>query len=298
MDNPVPSSSEPDFLSTARVAVLGLGLMGASLAMDLKGRCAALLGVDPDEQVLGVALESGVVSRASPDPRQILPQADLVILAAPVGQILRLLEDLPGLHPGQAVVLDLGSTKSQIVKAMADLPERFDPLGGHPMCGKESTSITNAEPGLFKGAPFALTALPRSSNRACRLVEQLVLAIGAQPVWLDPHTHDRLTARTSHFPYIAANLLASITPPDASALIGPGFRSTTRVASTPSSVMLDILMTNRSELLSALADFRLELDLFESCLANADWTGLRQLLESGAQRRQGLLEPAGAGAGR
>ncbi len=297
MDRLNLSTSQPDSLSQARVAVLGLGLMGASLAMDLKGHCTALLGVDPDEQVLRLALERGVVEHASPDPRRILPQSDLLILAAPVGAILQLIEELPALHPGPAVVLDLGSTKSQIVQAMAGLPERFDPIGGHPMCGKESTSFANAGPGLFQDAPFALTALPHTSARAYRLVEQLVHALGARPVWLDPHTHDLLTARTSHFPYILANLLASITPPGASTLVGPGFRSTTRVASTPTSVMLDILMTNRSELLSALADFRLELDLFESYLAGGDQAALQQLLESGTNRRQGLLEAAGTGAG-
>ena len=297
MNNPGISGSEPVFLKDTRVAVLGLGLIGASLAMALKGHCSAVLGVDPDEQVLALALERGVVDDASPDPGRILPLSDLVILAAPVGEILHLIEALPGLHPGPAVVLDVGSTKTHIIEAMAGLPERFDPVGGHPMCGKESTSFANAEPGLFTGAPFALTALPRSSPRACGLAEQLVHALGARPVWLDPLTHDRLTARTSHFPYIVANLLASVTPADASTLIGPGFRSTTRVASTPPSVMLDILMTNRSELLSVLADFRLELDMFESCLAGADQAGLRRLLETGAKRRQGLLEAAGTGVG-
>jgi prephenate dehydrogenase len=296
MENLSLSGSEPDFLSSSKVVVLGLGLMGASLAMGLKGRCAVLMGVDPDEQVLGLAIEMGVVDQASSEPRHILPQSDLVILAAPVVEILRLIHDLPALHPGKAVVLDLGSTKSQIVEAMSGLPGRFDPLGGHPMCGKESSSFANAEPGLYKDAPFALSALPRSSARACRLAEQLVHALGARPVWMDPLTHDRIAARTSHFPYIVANLLATITPADACMLIGPGFRSTTRVATTPTTVMLDILMTNRSELLSALADFRLELDLFESYLAASDQESLKQMLESGASRRQGLLEASGSGA--
>jgi prephenate dehydrogenase len=289
MDNPDIPCAEPYFLSTARVAVLGLGLMGASLAMALKGGCKSLLGVDPDQQVLTLALERGIVSMASADPRRILPQSDLVILAAPVGEILNLIETFPSLHPGPAVVIDLGSTKSRIVEAMAGLPDRFDPIGGHPMCGKESNSIVNADPDLYKDAPFALTRLPRSSTRACRLAEELVHKLGARPVWLDPISHDRFTARTSHFPYIVANLLALITPPNASILVGPGFRSTTRVASTPTSVMLDILMTNRFEILSALADFRLELDLIESYMANLDQVSLKELLEMGASRRQGLL---------
>jgi prephenate dehydrogenase len=292
MDNPGFSGSETDLLSKARVAVLGLGLMGGSLAMALKDRCATLMGIDPDEKTLALAKEKGLVDMASPDPSKLLPQSDLVILAAPVRVILRLIEDLPALHPSPAVVIDLGSTKSLIVEAMAALPERFDPLGGHPICGKESTSLANAEPGLYYGAPFALTALPRSSNRARQMARQLVHALGARPVWLDPLTHDRLTARTSHFPYVLANLLASVTPQDASRLVGSGFRSTTRVASTSASVMLDILTTNRMELLSVLSDFRLQLDLFESYLVGENHDGLGKLFGSGADRRERLLEAA------
>jgi prephenate dehydrogenase len=297
-ENTSISSSEPDFLGEARVCILGLGLMGGSLAMALRDRCALLLGVDPDEQVLAQAQERGIVERASSDPGALLPESNLVILAAPVRSILRLIELLPELHPGRAVVFDLGSTKTQIVKAMTNLPERFDPVGGHPMCGKEKTSLANAEPGLFKEAPFALTALPRSSSHARILVEQVVHAVGARQLWMDPLIHDRWTARTSHFSYILANLLATITPPEAWPLVGPGFRSTTRVASTSPEIMMDILLTNRVELLSAIGEFRVELDLLERYLADAEETGLYEILSSGASRRQELLGLADIGAGR
>lgn len=266
--------------------------------MALQGRCAALLGVDPHEETLALALELGIVEQASPNPREILPQADLVILAAPVGAIVQLLADLPQLHPGPAIVMDLGSTKARIMQAMQALPGRFDPLGGHPMCGKENTSLRHAEVGLFQGAPFALTPLERTSTRARALASELVAATGAHPIWLDPATHDQWTARTSHFPYLVACLLASITPPAASPLVGPGFRSTTRVADTSPSVMLDILMTNRDELLAALVDFRHELDRLEGYLARAASADLQQMLVAGGGRRRELLAEAEKGAGR
>jgi prephenate dehydrogenase len=289
--------SQPHQLSQARVAILGLGLMGGSLAMALHGRCAALLGVDPHETTLALALERGIVDQAALDPREILPQADLVILAAPVEAILQLLADLPQLHPGPAVVMDLGSTKARIVEAMQGLPRRFDPLGGHPMCGKEKTSLQNAEAELFQGASFALTPLERSSPWARSMAAQVVSAIGAHPVWLDSATHDHWTARTSHFPYLAACLLASITPISAAPLVGPGFRSTTRVAATSPAVMLDILMTNRDELLAALVDFRSELDRLEAYLSQAAADDLRQMLLAGGERRRELLTEGENGAG-
>lgn len=109
-------------LAKAHVAVIGLGLMGGSLALALRGQCAFLTGYDPDPQVLRLAEQQRVVDLASPELEIILPDADLVVLAAPVLAILDLLKDLDRFHPAPAVVLDLGSTKAQIVAAMANLP--------------------------------------------------------------------------------------------------------------------------------------------------------------------------------
>ena len=291
---------DPDFsphsgeLARTRVAIIGLGLMGGSLALALQGHCAAILGVDPDPETRELALERGIVEQISPDPRQILTQADLVVLAAPVNAILQLLADLPDLHPTSAVVMDLGSTKAHIVDAMQCLPARFDPLGGHPMCGKEKGGLRHSEATLFKSAAFALTPLERTSPGALALAAELVTAVGSHAVWLDPAMHDRWTARTSHFPYLAASLLAGITPVEAAPLAGPGFRSTTRVAATPPAVMLDILMTNRDELLAALRDFRQDLDQMEHSLAQADRAELSQMLERGRMRRSELLREGGA----
>ena len=118
-------------------------------------------------------MQIGAVDEASSDPSLILPKADILILAAPVRSILALVSELPNLHPGPAVVLDVGSTKIQIVEAMERLPDRFDPLGGHPMCGKEALSLANAEASLFEGYPFAIrnpsSAIPGSAiaSAAC-----------------------------------------------------------------------------------------------------------------------------------
>jgi prephenate dehydrogenase len=123
------SPSAPLELAHCRVAVIGLGLMGGSLALALRGQCNSLLGVDVDPEIVALALKRGIVDKASTDLSTILPGADLVVLAAPVLAILNLLKGLPQAHPGRAVVLDLGSTKARILEAMNGLPERFDPIG-------------------------------------------------------------------------------------------------------------------------------------------------------------------------
>lgn len=278
----------PDNLHDCRVAILGLGLMGGSLALSLKGKCAGIYGADPDPGVIDLALRTHVVERGSRRPAEILPGADLVVLAAPVTAILSLLADLPQLHPGNPVVLDLGSTKGRVVSAMAELPTRFDPLGGHPMCGKEKNGLKNASLDLFRGAPFALTQLPRTSPRARRLAEQLVLAVGARPVPVEAETHDRWTAATSHMPYLLACALANATPSEAAPLVGPGFRSATRLAATSPHIMLDILSTNTAPVLEALDLFRQELDLLEGLLKRQDWEPVAKALHRAASRRKDL----------
>jgi len=288
-------SEEPGFLRDCRVAIVGLGLMGGSLALALRGKCAALLGIDPDAETLALADERHVVDRSSAMPEELLPQADLIVLAAPVGAILSLLDILPALHPGSPVVLDLGSTKARVVQMMQALPPRFDAVGGHPMCGKEKASLRHADSQIFIDAPFALTALPRTTRRGRVLAEELVRALGARPLWVEADTHDAWTAATSHLPYLVANALAGATPLESPPLTGPGWRSTTRLADTSAAMMLDVLRTNQGNVLESLARFRNRLDAFEKCLVQGDFAVLQDLLAQGAEHHVQILRQAAPG---
>lgn len=286
-----PDQDEDFFrlIKDLRVAIMGLGLMGGSLAMALRGRVRELLGSDPNQETLDLADKIALCNRISTDPAEILPNADLVILAAPVKAILELLHNLPDNCPGPAIVLDLGSTKTRIVEAMEILPERFDPIGGHPMCGKERSSLVEAESGLYRGASFALTPLPRTSLRARTIIENLVRAVGAHPVWLNAWMHDRWVSATSHAPFLIANALAGVTPPEVAPLVGPGYRSTTRISTTPPSVMLDILSTNRDNVLESLGRFRKQIDLLETLLREENLPALEVALNSAVIRQKQLL---------
>jgi prephenate dehydrogenase len=300
-------TDDPDFLRPMRLAIVGLGLMGGSLALALRGRCAALLGVDPDPAALDLARRMNLADALAPDPAELLPQADAIILAAPVNAILGLLEALPDLHPGPALVLDLGSTKAAIVKAMQRLPERFDPLGGHPMCGKERGGLLQADAALFRGAAFAFTPVTgrvETQNLASvraetqdiaslrgvrRFASALAATVGARPLWLDADTHDCWVAATSHLPYLAANALAGCTPLEAAPLVGSGFRSATRLAPTPPGMMLDVLMTNTQNILAAARRFSEAMRWIETLLEAGDYQALQELLEGGARRQIDLL---------
>lgn len=281
--------SEPDFLSTSRIAIVGLGLMGGSLALALRGRCRELLGCDHDPETLVLADRLNLVDQLSSKPADILPAADVVILATPLNAILKFIADLPGYHPGSAIILDLGSTKAQVVQALEGLPARFDPLGGHPMCGKETAGLDNADAAIYQDAAFAFIAAERTSEKARSFANQLAKAIGSRPLWIDPDTHDQWSAATSHLPYLIAAALSAATPTQSAALVGSGFRSTTRVAATPASIMMDVLSTNRGNILESLKKFRQGLDKLEGQLTRGEFQALHTALDQSAERRRSLV---------
>ncbi|HSQ26605.1 MAG TPA: prephenate dehydrogenase [Anaerolineales bacterium] len=279
---------EPFFLNY-KIAIWGLGLMGGSLALALRGRCSMLLGVDRDPATLELARQMNIVDRCSDDPAQLLPLSDLVILALPVRSILAALGDLPQLHPGAALVLDLGSTKAEIVAAMKKLPARFEPLGGHPMCGKEQSSLFYAEAGLYQGAAFIFTPVESTTQRARQVAQDLATGIGSVPLWLDAHQHDLWVASTSHLPYLAANALAAVTSPEAASLVGSGFRSTTRLSPSSLPMMLDIIMTNQENIMQNLSAYQQQLSLLSTLISAGDEDELGKVLTAGAENYHKLV---------
>lgn len=278
-------------LKETRIAIIGLGLMGASLAQALRGQCAALFGVDADLETVEKAADLGLVQAASVKMEEIVPQADLVIFAAPVRATLGLLRRLSDIPNARAIVLDLCSTKAEIIAAMEALPANFDPIGGHPMCGKETSGLENADPAIYREAPFAIVPLlARTSPAALALTGELVQAIGARPLLLDAATHDAWTAATSHFPYLLTAALVLSTPPDAAPLIGSGFRSTARIAGSSVPMMMDILTTNRANVLAAIARMKEALNGLEAALREPESEQeLAEALSKARERYQALV---------
>jgi prephenate dehydrogenase len=279
--------SQPDFnLAESKIAIIGLGLMGGSLALGLKGKCAALYGCDPHLPTIELALSQKIVDYADSDPANIIPKADLVILSAPVPVILTLLEKLPTYTSNPCIVMDLGSTKKLIVETMSRLPERFDPIGGHPICGKEKLSLANAERTLYYAAPFLLTPLERTTQRAVSAANQIIEALGAKATVLDASEHDRILAATSHLPFLLSSALALSTSDELASFVGPGFKSTSRLAGTSSSMMLGVLQTNRENVLNALRELQNKLAEIESALSEEDFKKLEAILNEAQNKHQ------------
>jgi len=277
-------------LQDSKIAIIGLGLMGGSLALALKGKCAALYGIDSDRATLELALDKKIVHSAGADPGRFLPQADIVILATPVPTIIHFLHKLPSLTDRACIVMDLGSTKSNIVSAMDALPAHFEILGGHPICGKEKLGIENADEHLYEHASFVITPLKRTTSRARNAAEQIILAIGAHLIEMDAEDHDRALSFTSHLPFLVSSALVRSLPSQYSALVGTGFRSTSRLAGTPNSMMLGILQSNRENILSALIVFQQYLLELQTRLASEDFQALEKIFKHSRAAYQSLVE--------
>jgi prephenate dehydrogenase len=263
--------------------------MGGSLALSLKPRCRRLSAYDPDTATLELARRQEIVHVVESDPAKVLSDAELVILACPVPAILDWLGRLPDYTQGPCIVLDIGSSKRTIVAALESLPSNFDPLGGHPICGRERLSLENAERFLYRDAPFVLTPLSRTGERARSAALQIIAALGANPVWLDAGDHDRILAATSHLPYLLSSALAMATPGEAASLIGPGFRSTARLAGTPSSMMLGVMRSNRDNVLSALDRLQEQVAALKIALILGDFNSLQETLDTARAHYQDLV---------
>ena len=288
-------------LNDSTVGIIGLGLMGGSLAMRLKGQCAHLIGFDSHLPTLQLALSKNIVdhadvlspsllgrgSRAEGEP---VVRVDVLILATPVPTILDLLQQLPSLISFPCTVMDIGSTKRDIVQAMDSLPKKFDPIGGHPICGKEKLGLENADSSIYQNAPFVITPLERTTNRAKSAVQQIISAIGANCIEMTAEEHDRILASTSHLPFLISSALAHCTPHAFSSFIGPGFRSTSRLARTPSHMMMGILKSNRDNVLEAIQSFRNSLTELESSLQAENYSQLELLLNQSHTSYQTITE--------
>lgn len=273
-------------LAESRVAIVGLGLMGGSLAGALRGKCRAVVGVARRVETLAEAHAHRLIDEGTTELADGVSKADIAILATPVRTILALVRTIGPLLPAGALLLDLGSTKTDIVKAMAGLPPHVQPLGGHPMCGKELSGITAADPGLYQGKTFILTPLPRTAPDALALGKELVAAIGAQPLVLEPVRHDYLVGTLSHLPYLLACALVRTADATTSAdpaaweIVATGFRDTSRVAASDVAMMTDILLTNRDEIMGALTAYRDQLDFLMELVHDGNEQRLRTVLSA------------------
>jgi len=245
------SSDDPPF---NRLAIVGLGLIGGSIALAVRERWSSTLITAVDRPpVLAHASSSGAIDRAAQTVAEIGP-VDLVILAAPVRQNVELLPQvMAGLSDG-AIVTDVGGTKRDIVAAAKALPSATAFIGGHPIGGAERGGFGFARPDLFRGKPWIFT--PAAASPSLDKLSDFVRGLGARPATMDAEAHDRVMAYVSHLPQLAASVLMEVVGSAASndglRVAGRGLTDSTRLASSPASVWREICAANADDIGPAL----------------------------------------------
>jgi prephenate dehydrogenase len=272
-----------------RIAIVGLGLVGGSIALAARQRWpkALVIGVDR-----GSVLEQAVTRHAidvAAEELMIVSEAELVILAAPVQANLEALASLPEWIQGEAVVTDVGSTKRAVVEAARTLPPRLIFVGGHPLAGAARSGLEYARADLFEKRPWIFT--PDGGAEALEKLMRFVEGLGAQPTILESAAaHDRLLAFLSHLPQLTASALMSVVGERAGeeglALAGRGLVDTTRLASSPSSIWRDICATNADEIGDALDRLIASLSALRGSLTSGET--IDRVFESAAYWRERL----------
>ncbi len=294
MESGTPSGARaPAF---RRVAVLGVGLIGGSVAVAVRSRGLAgeVVGFSPGDDAVR-ARDLGLVDRAAATVAEAVDGADLVVLAAPIPALAGVLRDARDALARDAVMTDCASTKQSVISAahaiLGPAFARFVP--GHPIAGSERHGPEAARADLFDGAVAVVCRLEETEQGAFERVRSLWASLGARPVELDPMRHDAVFAEVSHWPHAVAFALcgaiaAGPNADDALRFAGAGLRDTTRIGASSADLWADILLDNRRAVLDCAQAFRSELDGVLAAIERGDRAALRDRLDAASRWRASL----------
>jgi prephenate dehydrogenase len=274
----------------ARVGIVGLGLIGGSVALAARRRWPSSLIVGVDRNAVLEDAQRAHAIDVGADDLGMVAEVDLVVLAMPVIANLDALPRLDTILGPDAIVTDVGSTKRAIVEAAGALREGITFIGGHPLAGAARGGIGAATADLFQNRPWVLTPSASTPPAAVDRLEAFIRALGALPQRMTPQDHDRVTAWVSHLPQLAASALMRVigeaVDEEGLSLSGRGLRDTTRLASSPADIWIDVCRTNRDHIGDALDRLLRELGTLRQALD--DPAAIQELFGAAAAWRERL----------
>jgi prephenate dehydrogenase len=282
-----------------RLCIIGVGLIGGSLARALKaqGACGEIVGYGRDAERLDRAVELGVIDRYEMDMAAAVKNTDVVLLAVPVGSMQSIFEAMAPHIDATTVITDAGSTKASVVaaakRAFGEVPANFVP--GHPIAGTEKSGVEAAIDDLYRDRRVILTPLATTSATATDTVRRMWEAAGAQVELLEVKHHDEVLAATSHLPHMLAfALVDALAKMDEKAEVfryaAGGFADFTRIASSDPTMWTDICLANREALLHAMRLFSDELGELGAAIEIGDVDRVRAIFERAKSARDGFCE--------
>lgn len=281
------------------IYIAGLGLISASMALGIKRDHPdyEILGYNRSQASRDIALELGMIDRATDDFASFAPLADMIILTLPIQQTLTFIKKLASLNLKEGVIIsDAGSTKSAIVttaeKCFADKPVRF--VGAHPMAGSHKTGAASADVNLFENAYYIFTPSSLTAPDTLEEMKELLSGLHARFIEIDAEEHDRVTSQVSHFPHILASGLMEQTASYAKEhemarrFAAGGFRDMTRIAESEPGMWASILLSNRDTIIERIEDFKGRLDEIVQAISKGDESQIWNFFNQAREQRQAM----------
>lgn len=273
------------------LAIIGVGLLGGSLALAARSRRLAthILGVGQQTDALTRACQRGLIDEGFTDLAPAARRAQAIVVCTPVDQIAaHVLAAADACAPG-TLLTDVGSTKAVIVRHLQGrLPPGKTFVGSHPLAGSEKRGADHADAHLFAGRLVVVTPAAQDAGEPVQQVTAFWEALGARVQLMSPEEHDRALAMTSHLPHLIAAALAGVLPEEQYGLTASGFRDTTRVAAGDPGLWTSIVLHNHEAILQALTSFEGALARFRSAIAHGDRAAIETLLTQGKRGRDAL----------
>ncbi len=268
-------------VAECKVTIVGLGLIGGSIALGLVGKVGEVRGVDLSDEILASAKKRQMADVLSTSPEETLPHSDVVIVALYPKMAERFIKEHLELFTPGTIVMDVSSIKSQIVNRVQDMmPDGVEFLGTHPMAGREGRGIDKAREEMFLGSYYLLTPTEKNSERALEMVSNLVELLGVRKIVnLTPAEHDALVSYTSQMPHVLASLLMNGFTEPSKFLIGGSFKDATRVATINEDLWTELFLENKEHLLHEMDEFETRWSALKEAVASDDDQALRRMLK-------------------
>ena len=269
-----------------RIAIIGLGLIGASIARSVKKNKIAkeVVGFFRRENALKEALEDKIVDQGYLDLESTVKKADLVILAVPVYEIIKIAESIKDFIPQSVLVTDIGSTKFQIVKKLSRIYPNY--LGAHPLAGSEKKGAEFSSPGLFDNKITILTPVDMTNPKVTGIMRKFWGALGAKIAIMNPDTHDEIVSRISHLPHLLMYGLMNMVTDEHLQYASSGFKDSTRIAASDANIWMEIFLSNKKYLLKDIDLFIKYLERYKKFLTGNMEEELLSVISDGAGKRK------------
>lgn len=285
-------------LSVKKIGIIGLGLIGGSIARALKRSYKGYIikAWDRDKNNLELGLKEEVLDEYALSLRKDFSDCDVIFLCVPVFVMRDILDELLMNISADCILTDVGSTKSDVVNLINDMKVKNPFIGGHPLAGSEKSGFTASRANLFENAYYCLTPVEGTDKDNLKRLRDIIIDLGAIPIEMTPDQHDRITAAISHVPHVIAaslvNLIDELDSPDniMKTISAGGFKDLTRIASSSPSLWAGICLSNRDKILETIESFIEELKCFKIDLRNNNKESIEKFFTSARDIRNALSE--------